>query len=96
MGVLTKLNRYQAIRTPLNGSRDVVSHDTCPASSNGSVDKVSVQPSLLQQVSSCPFKGHLLQRPVTAGLGYRLDSLPVHTNSSSIQPLEHFILTNIR
>ena len=49
MGVLTKLNRYQAIRTPLNGSRDVVSHDTCPASSNGSVDHMRVQPSLLQQ-----------------------------------------------
>jgi hypothetical protein len=52
MGVLTKLNRYQAIRTPLNGSRDVVSHDTCPASSNGSVDEMRVQPSLLQQIIS--------------------------------------------
>jgi hypothetical protein len=46
MGVLTKLNRYQAIRTPLNGSRDVVSHDTCPASSDGTIDQMSGEPTL--------------------------------------------------
>ena len=33
--------------------------------------------------------------PVTALLAYRLQSLPVGTNLSSIQPIEHFILTNI-
>jgi hypothetical protein len=49
MGVLTKLNRYQAIRTPLNGSRDVVSHDTCPASSNGSVEKVQIDIHLMDK-----------------------------------------------
>ena len=55
----------------------------------------SFKTTLCHQICRCPLKGHLFDSPVPAGLAYRLDSLPVGTNSSSIQPLEHFILTSI-
>ena len=66
------------------------------ASGDGLVDEMRVQPSLLRQVSSCSLKGHLVHRLVKGLLDFTIDSLTVGTNSSSIQPLEHFILTSYK
>ena len=46
-----------------------------------------------------PILNMVLHRAETHALFWLADrrqSLPVHTNLTSIQPLEHFILTNIR